>query len=59
AAFGDRHFVVTKRSDGATTWSEVRMVEGAERVAELAEMLGGVGEAGLKAAEELLRSAAE
>ncbi|MGB4862369.1 MAG: DNA repair protein RecN, partial [Tepidiformaceae bacterium] len=42
AAFGDRHFVVTKRSDGATTWSEVRMVEGAERVAELAEMLGGV-----------------
>lgn len=59
AAFGDRHFVVTKRSDGATTWSEVRMVEGPERVAELAEMLGGVGEAGLKAAEELLRSAGE
>jgi DNA repair protein RecN (Recombination protein N) len=59
AAFGDRHFVVSKQSDGARTWSEVRAVEGDGRVAELADMLGGVGEAGLRAAEELLKSAAE
>ncbi|HMO55313.1 MAG TPA: DNA repair protein RecN, partial [Tepidiformaceae bacterium] len=41
AAFGDRHFVVTKQSDGERTWSEVREVSGDERVNELAAMLGG------------------
>jgi DNA repair protein RecN (Recombination protein N) len=54
AAYGDRHFVVSKQSDGARTWSEVTTVEGEARVAELAAMLGGVGEAGLKAARALL-----
>jgi DNA repair protein RecN (Recombination protein N) len=57
AAFGERQFVVSKQSDGARTWSEVVEVSGKARVAELAAMLGGAGEAGRKAAEELLASA--
>lgn len=57
AAFADRHFVVTKRTDRATTWSEVREVTGAERLHELAEMLGGASEANRRAAEELLAAA--
>ena len=54
AAFGDRHFVVTKQSDGERTWSEVREVSGDERVNELAAMLGGHSEANIAAARELL-----
>ena len=54
AAFGSRHFIVTKRSDGARTWSEVETVEGATRRDELAAMLGGVTQANRTAADELL-----
>ncbi|MGE0600373.1 MAG: DNA repair protein RecN [Dehalococcoidia bacterium] len=59
AAYGERHLVVSKQSDGSRTWSEVAEVAGKARVGELADMLGGVGEAGRKAAEELLASARE
>ena len=59
AAFGERHFVVTKQTDGKRTWSDVKVVEGAERVGELAAMLGGTSEANRKAAEELLLTAAQ
>ena len=44
AAFADRHLVVTKSEDGGAevvTASDVRVVEGPERVAELARMLSG------------------
>ncbi|MBA4181052.1 MAG: DNA repair protein RecN, partial [Anaerolinea sp.] len=58
AAFGDRHFVVTKQSDGQQTWSEVEVVDGGRRVAELAAMLGGTSEANRRAAKELLLTAA-
>ncbi len=58
AAFGDRHFVVAKQTDGRRTWSEVREVTGSERLRELAAMLGGPTEANLRAAEELLAAAA-
>ena len=58
AAFADRHFVVSKRTDGKRTWSEVEIVTGEARVAELAAMLGGPGEANRKVAEELLLAAA-
>ncbi|GBD22714.1 DNA repair protein RecN [bacterium HR29] len=58
AAFGDRHFVVVKHTDGRRTWSEVRDVTGPERLRELAAMLGGPTEANLRAAEELLAAAA-
>jgi DNA repair protein RecN (Recombination protein N) len=54
AAFGERHFVVTKRSDGGRTWSEVVEVQGAARTEELASMLGGASAANLAAAAELL-----
>lgn len=52
AAFADRHFVVER--DGAS--ASVRMVDGEERIAELARMLGGLGdtEGGRLHAEELL-----
>lgn len=59
AAFGDRHFVVSKQTDGERTWSEVTPVSGDERTAEIAAMLGGPGEANLRAAQELLASAAD
>ena len=58
AAYGDRHFVVSKQTDGQRTWSEVTLVAGDERVGELAAMLGGSGEAGRQAARELLAQAA-
>lgn len=44
AAFADRHHVVLKSSDGAITASDVRVVQGDERVAEIARMLGGVAD---------------
>ena len=59
AAFGDRHFVVTKQSDGARTWSQVTPVTGDARVEELAAMLGGAGDAGREAARGLLREAGD
>ena len=57
AAYGERHFVVTKRSDRARTWSEVEVAEGEARLEELASMLGGVSEANRVAARELLARA--
>jgi len=46
AVYADRHFAVTKDSLGAVTRSGVRAVDGDERVAELARMLGGHAESG-------------
>lgn len=56
AAFADSHHVVHKSSDGAITASDVRSVDGPERVAEIARMLGGVTDspAALEHARELL-----
>lgn len=41
AAAADTHLVVTKRDDGHITSSEVLVVEGEQRLAELSRMLGG------------------
>ncbi len=41
AAFADRHLVVDKNSDGQVTSTAVRLIEGEERVAEIARMIGG------------------
>lgn len=41
AACADHHLVVAKRSDGSRTESTVAPVEGEQRVAEVARMLGG------------------
>lgn len=59
AAYADRHLVVHKQSDGHITRSDVRAVDGAERLAELARMLGGVGDSQVAQdhAHELLEGA--
>jgi DNA repair protein RecN (Recombination protein N) len=59
AAFAETHFVVSKEDAGTVTKSELRRVEGKERVGELARMLAGakVTNAAFKAAAELLESA--
>jgi DNA repair protein RecN (Recombination protein N) len=58
AAYADHHFVVTKESDSRSTWSSVRPVHGPERVAELADMLGGPTAENLAAARGLLEARA-
>jgi DNA repair protein RecN (Recombination protein N) len=64
AAYADRHVVVDKPLDataGGITRSDVRVVEGAERVAELARMLAGrdSGTAREHAAELLAAASSE
>ncbi|WBY00511.1 DNA repair protein RecN [Ramlibacter tataouinensis] len=59
AACADHHLVVSKRSDRAGTTSEVAAVNGEQRVAEVARMLGGERLSGttLAHAKEMLGSA--
>lgn len=54
AGFGDQHFKVEKEINGQRTMTRVRVLEGADRVAELAQMLGGTGEKTRESAEEIL-----
>jgi len=49
--------VVTKRSEGGRTLSEITLLDRAQRVQELTRMLGGQTEAARRHAEELLRRA--
>ncbi len=42
AAQGQRHIQVSKRAEGATTHIEARALTGAERVSEIARMIGGI-----------------
>jgi DNA repair protein RecN (Recombination protein N) len=60
AAFADRHLVVRKSADGAVTATDVRRVDGTERLEELSRMLSGLPESDLGRghAEELLEVAA-
>jgi DNA repair protein RecN (Recombination protein N) len=41
AAYAQRHWKVSKCTDGGRTWTTVRELRGEERVQELADMLGG------------------
>lgn len=61
AAFADRHLLVAKGSDGQVTESGVHLLDGEERVRELARMLGGVddSDSARAHAEELLALAAQ
>jgi len=59
AAYGARHFVVTKASDDDRTWSDIEEVEGEARLREIALMLGGDTAANRAAAADLLQSAGE
>ena len=54
AGMASRHFQVRKRVAGERTWVEVRALEDAERVEELAQMLGGKEETAARHARELL-----
>lgn len=59
AVFGDQHFNVQKHVEEGRTTTEVRPLEGDERVHELAQMLGDVSEATLSSARELLETVRE
>jgi DNA repair protein RecN (Recombination protein N) len=54
AGFGDAHLHVGKHLIGERTVTRVAQLAGKERVEELAQMLGGGGEAALHSAEEIL-----
>ncbi len=55
AAHADAHFVVTKQMQEGRTVSEIQLLGQADRVEELARMLGGASPAARKHAEALLR----
>jgi DNA repair protein RecN (Recombination protein N) len=57
AAYGDQHFRVEKQIQAGRTRTVVRELAGEERTAELAQMLGGAGQANLQSAAELLAQA--
>jgi len=59
AAFADRHFVVSKADDGQVTTSGVRQVTADDRLATLAQMMGGLdsSDSALAHARELLERA--
>jgi len=59
AAWADRHFVVTKRESDEVTTADVCEVTGAQRVDEIARMMGGLADsqAGLQHARDLLAAA--
>jgi DNA repair protein RecN (Recombination protein N) len=59
AALADRHFSIVKRTDGPRTEIAVQMLEGEERVCEIARMLGGKGgsDTPLHHAREILETA--
>lgn len=57
AAAADRHYVVRKRQGAGSTVVTVTLIEGGERQAELAEMLGG-GKAAMRQAAALLEARA-
>ncbi len=56
AAAAGRHLVARKEPRGSRTISDVAVIEGDERLAELARMIGGSGNGPLRLARELLRS---
>jgi DNA repair protein RecN (Recombination protein N) len=54
AAFGDQHWRVRKEVDGGRTLTLVDALENAQRLDELAQMLGTLSDASRKAAQEVL-----
>jgi DNA repair protein RecN (Recombination protein N) len=59
AAFGDEHWQVQKVIENGRTLTRVEKLEENERLLELAQMLGGVGEGTLRSAHEILHAARE
>lgn len=56
AAAAGSHYLVSKEIKEGRTFSNIAPLQGKERVAEIARMLGGQGEAARKHAESLLKS---
>jgi len=54
AGYADQHLKVEKLLEGGRTTTQVRVLVGAERPLEIAQMLGGSGEKIRASAEELL-----
>ncbi|MBI3415549.1 MAG: DNA repair protein RecN [Verrucomicrobia bacterium] len=59
AAAADSHYVVSKSMKEGRTVSQIELVNGLQRVEELARMLGGQSEAARKHAQALLKSASD
>lgn len=57
AVFGDQHYQVQKLVKEGRTLTRVEKLDGEERLLELSQMLGEVGEGTLRSAHELLQSA--
>lgn len=57
AAFGDQHFQVQKVVENGRTTTDVRRLDGDQRLLELAQMLGEVSEGTLRSAHDILQSA--
>lgn len=57
AAYGEQHFHVEKIIQDNRTITHIRPLEGQERLAELAQMLGGLSASTLQSARELLEMA--
>lgn len=57
AVFGDQHYQVQKLVDKGRTITRVEPLEGEDRLLELSQMLGEVGEGTLRSAHELLQTA--
>ncbi len=54
AAYGSQHFHVEKQVSHGRTITQVRELQGEERLLELAQMLGGISEGTLQSAREIL-----
>ena len=59
AAMADNHYLISKSTDGSSTRTEIRCIEGEESVAEIARMMGGneLTENVLSAAREMKQCA--
>jgi DNA repair protein RecN (Recombination protein N) len=57
AVFGEQHYRVQKEIENNRTLTHVEKLDGDERLLELAQMLGDVGEGTLRSAHEILQSA--
>ena len=59
AAMADNHYLISKSTDGSSTRTEIRYIEGEESVAEIARMMGGneLTENVLSAAREMKQHA--
>ncbi len=57
AAFGDEHYQVQKLIQDNRTLTRVERLEGEQRLLELSQMLGGVGEGTFRSAHELMQVA--